>query len=109
LTMVSDEQVVKTFRVLEKMTFTPISAQKSGKAQAKDDEFFYGAIDAVIGQLPGADIGQAAFNYIFVPLLLGTRPVLIKGQCGAITAEVNRVADAINEGNSGLQNVGSGI
>lgn len=93
LTRVLDVNGIKTFEVVDQLIFHPgsfatNSIQPSPAPRLQDvindenEELFYGAADLLIGFLPvtGIDVGQAVFQYIFVPLLIGNKAVTVKGK-----------------------------
>ena len=112
LAVVSDEQGVKTFEVLDRMTFTPkaspgadaaprrtglaLPRSNPGKRPARpaDEDLYNGAMDALVQLAPFAGIADPLFKYVFVPLFLGTKPVVVRGRVGAVPAEVNIGANA---------------
>lgn len=86
LARVNESQGVKAFEVLDQLKFTPadeIQAQQ-GRLRAlagpDKEQLFYGAVQSVVGFLPGGDLAQGVFKYIMVPLLIGGRPIVVKGR-----------------------------
>ena len=70
------------------------------------DQLFYGALDTAIGFLPGANLAQTAFNYVVVPMLLGGRPLVIKGRVAAINAAAQQILGAASTIGSAVNLVG---
>lgn len=89
LARVTDDQNVKAFQVLDQLVFVPADApppRNSGTniagrltAQASGEEIFYGTLQSVIGLVPGYGAANGIFKYILVPLLIGGKPIVVKG------------------------------
>lgn len=84
LARVTDDQDVKAFQVLDQLKFIPADqpppppGQGQLSAQASEQVFF-GTLQSVMGLVPGYGAANGVFKYILVPLLIGGKPILVKG------------------------------
>jgi len=117
LAMVRDTQDETSFEVLDQMIFTSnATLEKNAFSRAGDpaagqirradggqEQLFAGVLDSAIGFIPVVGgPAQMAFNFVVVPLIIGPRPVVIKGKTMGLPAD-------LGEHFAGVDLVGMGI
>jgi RHS repeat-associated protein len=91
LVNVTDTDGVKAFEVLDQLVFTSGSAPESAAAfgsrlrkpitrQTTPEQLYFGTVNSVIGLIPQAGIANNIFRYVLMPLLVGGKPIVVKGR-----------------------------
>ncbi len=105
LVVVQTNQDVTAFQVMDQLLFTPQSATsqtvrsklpKGGRPGPQprggiDGQITAGFLDTGVGflaALPGGMVAQNVFYQVIVPILLGPRPVVVKGKVSSIPLEI---------------------
>lgn len=79
LVQVTDTDGVKAFQVMDQMKFEPNTGMFRAAAGGPDQVFF-GVVNSVIGLVPQASIANNVFRYALMPILLGGKPIVVKGR-----------------------------
>ena len=79
LVQVTDTDGVKAFQVMDQMKFEPNTGTFRAAAGGADQVYF-GVVNSVIGLLPQAGIANNVFRYALMPILLGGKPIVVKGR-----------------------------
>ena len=96
LALVRTNEDAITFEVKDQMFFTPrATASKQGLVHKSDggiqEQITAGILDTGVGflaMLPGGQVAQNVFYQVLMPIVLGPRPVAIKGKASCIPLEL---------------------
>jgi len=91
LVRVTDTEGDKAFEVLDQLKFTPsdtpapaplarVRPQGLPGLNKDGEQLFYGTVNSVIGLIPQAGIANTVFRYVLMPLLVGGKPIVVKGK-----------------------------
>ncbi|MFO1460688.1 MAG: Ig-like domain-containing protein [Verrucomicrobiota bacterium] len=112
LAMVRDTQDETSFEILDQMLFTSNAEIQAGRRASQPalvrtddstDQLFAGVLDTAVGFIPVVGgPAQLAFNFVVAPLLIGPRPVVVKGKTMGLPAD-------LGEAFAGADLVGTGV
>lgn len=149
LTVVRENQGVKTFEVLAPMTFVAESATGTAQAHggasrlmaatttsgaenanrappsrslssgviartinvgypasAQGEQIRHGMLEGTLDIIPGGFAAEAVTRFVLVPMILGGKPVIVKGKVGSLSEEVNQLLGLAEAGTTLLDLMG---